>query len=531
MWPDGQRPNRRAKGDTPLASEGITVEQQTWTLPTWLRGLSTLALVAGALALLAFGWMRSGSPLVVVVDGHRYQVRTHATTVGDALRQAGFELYPEDRVSPGRETVLQSDMVIQVRRARPVTLSADGQVRQLRTQAETVGELLQEAGVQLGPADEIWLRGNLVQVNAPLDDGTLMPRQVSYRGGARLPLDADAHNAADPPLVALRRAASLTLDDGGTAMTLYTTATTVGQVLQQHGVSLFLGDQVIPGLQNRVTSGMTVTIQRSVPVRIKVDGHTIRTRTRAENVAGVLGQEGIALLGKDTVKPGLNDPILPNAFVRITRVREDLAVEFDPIPFETVWVPDPGVEIDATRLLQKGEIGLTKRRYRVVYEDDQEADRFLEDAWTEQPPITKTLAYGTKIVVRTLQTADGPIEYWRKMRVYTTSYRPASCGKLKTDPRYGYTRLGWELHKGVVAVDPAVIPLKTSMYVPGYGFAVAADTGGGVKGKFVDLGFSDTDYQSWHWWTDIYLLTPVPPSSQIRWILPDYPRFPDRKRR
>ena len=52
------------------------------------------------------------------------------------------------------------------------------------------------------------------------------------------------------------------------------------------------------------------------------------------------------------------------------------------------------------------------------------------------------------------------------------------------------------------------------MYVPGYGLARAGDTGGGVKGKFVDLGFSDDDYQSWHWWTDIYLLTPVPPRSQ-----------------
>jgi uncharacterized protein YabE (DUF348 family) len=514
-----------------LASESITAERRTWILPTWLRGLLTLALVASALALLAFGWMQTGSPLAVEVDGHRYQVRTHATSVGEALRHAGFELYPEDRVSPGPETALQPDMLVQVRRARPVTLSADGQVRQLRTHAETVGELLQEAGIQLGPADEIWLRGNLVQGNAPLVDDTIAPREVSHRGGARLSPDADAPTTADPPLVALRRATSLTLDDAGATTTLYTTATTVGQVLQQHGVSLFLGDEVIPGLQGRIKPGMTVTIQRSVPVRIEVDGRTIRTRTRAENVAGVLGQEGIALIGKDRVEGGLAAPVRPDAIIRVTRVREELAVEFDPIPFNTVWVPDPGVEIDTTRLAQQGEPGLTKRRSRVVYEDGQEVDRFLEDAWTEQPPITKTLAYGTKIVIRTLETPDGPIEYWRKIRVYTTSYKPSSCGKPKTDPRYGYTRLGWKLRKGVVAVDPSVIPLRTNMYVPGYGFAAAGDTGGGVKGKFVDLGFTDTDYQSWHWWTDIYLLTPVPPSSQIRWILPDYPRFPDRKRR
>jgi len=133
-------------------------------------------------------------------------------------------------------------------------------------------------------------------------------------------------------------------------------------------------------------------------------------------------------------------------------------------------------------------------------------------------------------VIRTLETPDGPIEYWRKMRVYTTSYKPASCGKPKDHPRYGYTALGWKLKKGIVAVDPTVIPLRTKLYVPGYGFAQAGDTGGGVKGKFVDLGFGDNDYQSWHWWTDVYLLTPVPPRSQIRWILPDWPKFPDRAR-
>ena len=175
-------------------------------------------------------------------------------------------------------------------------------------------------------------------------------------------------------------------------------------------------------------------------------------------------------------------------------------------------------------------MALTKRRYRALYENDQEVGRTLEDVWTEQPPTTKTMAYGTKIVIRTLETPDGPIEYWRKMRVYTTAYTAAQGGKPRSHPRYGYTRLGLRLTKGIVAVDPTVIPLKTRMYVPGYGFAFAGDTGGGVKGKFVDLGFDEGKYQSWHWWTDIYLLTPVPSANKIRWILPDLPRFPDRRR-
>jgi uncharacterized protein YabE (DUF348 family) len=514
------------KGNDLLATEGISIDRVTWSVPSWLQGLLALALLAAALALLGLGWGQTSSSLVVEVEGRRYEVQTHATTVGAALRRAGFTLYPEDKVFPGREEPLQPGVVIQVQQARPVTVSADGQTRHLRTHAQTVGDLLAETDVHLRPADEIWLGERLVEPDTPLWGGEMpVVRQVSYRGGAR----AEAI-AGHVPVIVLRRATALTLDDDGAATTLRTTSSTVGQVLQEHGITLFLGDEVTPGLQKPVMAGMTVAIQRSVPVSIKVDGRTIRTRTRAESVAGVLGQEGIALMGKDRTEPDLDAPLRSGMVIRITRMREEFVVEFEAIPFETVWMPDPEVEIDNIRQVQKGQVGLTKRRYRVVYQDDEEVDRFLEDVWTAQPAITKTMAYGTKIVVRTLDTPEGTLEYWRKMRVYTTSYKPSSCGKPKSHPRYGYTRLGIKLRQGIVAVDPGVIPLKTWMYVPGYGIAKAGDTGGGVKGKFVDLGFGDNDYQSWHWWTDIYLLTPVPPRNKIRWILPDYPRFPDRGR-
>ena len=510
-----------------MASESITVEHASSKVPRSLRGSLALMGVISAMALLALGWSKTGAPLSVHVDGRRHELRTHAATVGDALRYAGISVQPEDRVLPGPEARLEPGAVVEVHRAQPVAIRADGQMHQVRTLAATVGACLAEAGVGVGPGDEIWLGPKQVRLDTPLFGASLAGRQVSYRGGLRSDLNAGAGN---PPVIALRRAATLVVRDGERDSSVHTTAATVGQVLAEHDVRLYLGDAVSPGLQDPVTAGMTVTIQRSVPVQIVADGYSLRTRTLAQTVSGVLGQEGVALMGKDQVEPALSDPVQSGMEVRVTRVREELVVEFDNIPFETVWVADPEVEIDNIRLVQAGQVGVNKRRYRVVYEDGQEVSRVLEDSWAEQPPITKTMAYGTRIVVRTLDTPDGPIEYWRKMRVYTTSYKPSSAGKPKTHPRYGYTRLGIFLRKGIVAVDPTVIPLKTMMYVPGYGVAKAGDTGGGVKGKFVDLGFGDNDYQSWHWWSDIYLLTPVPPRSQIRWILPDYPNFPDRRR-
>jgi 3D (Asp-Asp-Asp) domain-containing protein len=56
--------------------------------------------------------------------------------------------------------------------------------------------------------------------------------------------------------------------------------------------------------------------------------------------------------------------------------------------------------------------------------------------------------------------------------------------------------------------------------VPGYGFAYACDTGGGVKGRWIDLGYEDDNYQPWHQYVTVYFRTPVPSPDSIAWIIP-----------
>lgn len=54
----------------------------------------------------------------------------------------------------------------------------------------------------------------------------------------------------------------------------------------------------------------------------------------------------------------------------------------------------------------------------------------------------------------------------------------------------GYrTATGVEPREGLIAVDPRVIPLGSRVYVEGYGYAIAADTGGAIKGKIIDVFF------------------------------------------
>ncbi len=56
----------------------------------------------------------------------------------------------------------------------------------------------------------------------------------------------------------------------------------------------------------------------------------------------------------------------------------------------------------------------------------------------------------------------------------------------------GRTALGVPVRRGVVAVDPQLIPLGTKLHVPGYGPSLAADVGTAIKGRIIDLWFPST---------------------------------------
>ena len=89
----------------------------------------------------------------------------------------------------------------------------------------------------------------------------------------------------------------------------------------------------------------------------------------------------------------------------------------------------------------------------------------------------------------------------RTINVYATWYTAATAGGS------GVTKTGTGVYRGIVAVDPRVIPLGTRMYIPGYGYGIAADTGGDIVGNHIDLGFAADDLKDWRTrWVDICIL-------------------------
>ncbi|MBS1724237.1 MAG: 3D domain-containing protein [Armatimonadetes bacterium] len=81
-------------------------------------------------------------------------------------------------------------------------------------------------------------------------------------------------------------------------------------------------------------------------------------------------------------------------------------------------------------------------------------------------------------------TSRGAFNRSKVMTVVATAYTPYDGSAT------GHTATGRKAKYGVIAVDPRVIPLGSLVFVEGYGFAIAADTGGAIKGNRIDVCFT-----------------------------------------
>ena len=311
---------------------------------------------------------------------------------------------------------------------------------------------------------------------------------------------------------------TVTIHDNRRQQVLRTAASTVGAVLSEAGIALYAADTVEPPPGSWLAQDLHIFVRRALPYVIRVDGREILTRSYKTNVLDVLAEAGIGLVGRDFTRPGPEAALAPDAVIEVVRVTEDFRIVDTPIPFETLWQPTDQFELDQRGLLQAGAPGVLRQRLRVTYENGVPVSDSPDGEWVAQAPVSAIMGFGTRVVLRTVDTAAGPREYYRVVRMRVTAYTASSSGKPPDHPRYGITRSGLPAGTGIVAVDPSVVPWLSDVFVPGYGIGLAGDTGGGVKGRWIDLGYDEDAYVGWSGYVDVYYLTPVP--EAINYLLP-----------
>lgn len=275
--------------------------------------------------------------------------------------------------------------------------------------------------------------------------------------------------------------------------TVWTTVGTVKEFLEEQKVSLNEHDQINQKLDSSIKHNMDIVVHTAFPITLVDAGQETQVWSTSTTVADFLNKQEISLAQLDRVEPDLKEKVKANAVVNITRIEKVTDVVEQPINYAVITQKDSSLPEGTEQVVQEGKEGLVSKEFEVTKENGNEVSRKLLSEKTVTEKQDKVVTVGTKTDV---QLASRGEESGTEVHVNSTAYT-ASCNGCS-----GRTATGIDLKANpnakVIAVDPSFIPLGTKVYVEGYGYAIAADTGGSIKGKKIDV-FFPTTAEAYRW--------------------------------
>ncbi|MCZ0756748.1 G5 and 3D domain-containing protein [Anoxybacillus sp. J5B_2022] len=335
-----------------------------------------------------------------------------------------------------------------------VTVIKNGEKQEIRTHANTVAEVLEELDIHPRPEDYIF-----PSVDATVTDDLRIVWQASRR---------------------------VTLTVNGIKKEVWTTAKNVKELLAAQHIAVGPHDRVLPSLDADVQKGMNISFEKAFPIQLNVGGKQQQVWATSTTVADFLKQHNITLNELDRVEPSLHEKIKENMVVKVIKVQKVTDVVEEAVDFAVVTRKDDRLPKGEKRVISPGQKGIVSKQYEVVLENGKKVSRTLVKTKILQQSKDRVVVVGTNENALTSRSSS---QAAREIYVTATAYT-AYCGGCS-----GRTSTGINLrsnpHLKVIAVDPRIIPLGSKVYVEGYGYAIAADTGSGINGYEIDVFFPE----------------------------------------
>lgn len=321
---------------------------------------------------------------------------------------------------------------------------------------------------------------------------------------------------------------SVNIIDGEQHYEIVTEGGTVADAIALAKIELGEKDILSHELTNEIVDGDTIYVNRSKLIYFENADKVSEFYTNESTVGDVLRTNDISVGKYDEVVPDVNTATLDGMTISVKRVNIEISEVAEEIPYTTTVVENPNEFMGYEAILQSGVNGAVTRTYKKVSKEGAGTTVMLiGEKRTE--PIPEVKEVGTKeispedLTVLRGQTADGvlysalpamaqknsktiisgntaitPYGKFKFKKVIDCKATAYEGGVQSNGIWAGQTATGRLPVFGVVAVDPRVIPLNSKIYVESadkgeswiYGFAVAGDTGGAIKGIRVDLCYN-----------------------------------------
>lgn len=297
--------------------------------------------------------------------------------------------------------------------------------------------------------------------------------------------------------------------------TVYTfKGASVREILDKHDLDISENDKLNVPIDKEIADKEDIVIKRGKEITIVADGVESGAIVTKADAHDALVEAGYIPSETDEISVNYGDDLKSGDRIDLVTVSNTEDVINEEIAPETEYVDDPDLPEGETRVIDEGCAGVREIRSSVIYRSGAEFYReVISDVVTEEPRKT-VIAVGTKpepVVAPAIATFAGNsggftgtgtsggsgssggvvdgMSYSRRIDMTATAYStsPAENGG------YSVSAMGSPLGYGIVAVDPSVIPLGSTVYVTSadgswsYGIASAEDTGGAIKGNRIDL--------------------------------------------